>query len=113
MNLGDSFGEAGLSKQRAVLLCKFDRVHSSGMGAGSILRRDYDWVGVAFSTNENSSDESVFSRGSSVATEDGDSTSQACIMEDLFQGDSIKLILFSCSDAQNVMLVYQRGCKRW
>ena len=63
---------------------EFYGAHSSDMGTGSILCRDYDGVGIAFSTNEDSNDERVFSRGSSVATEDGNSTGQACIMEGLF-----------------------------
>ena len=44
------------------------------MGARSIQSRDYDWVRVALAANEDSSDESVFSRGNAVLAEDGDST---------------------------------------
>ena len=64
-------------------LGKFDQIHISSMGAGSILCRDYDWIGIALATNENTSDVSVFSRGGSVPAEDGKSTGQACIVESL------------------------------
>ena len=40
-----------------------------------------------------------------MLAEDGDSTGQACTMEGLFQGDSMKLVLLSCGDAKDVMFI--------
>ena len=57
-----------------MLLGKFDQIHSSSMGAESILCRDYDWIGISLAANENTSDEPVFSNGNLVLAEDGDST---------------------------------------
>ena len=51
------------------------------MGARGILCRDYDWIGVAFSTNENTSDNAILSSSLLVLAMNCDSSSVAIIIE--------------------------------
>ena len=70
-DLGDSLREA----------CIFHGDQSGCMGARVILCRDYDWIGVAFSTNKNTSDNAIFSSSPLVLAMDRDSSSVAIIVE--------------------------------
>jgi hypothetical protein len=58
------------------------------MGAGGILCRDYDWVGVTFSTNENTGNKPVLGGSYFVLATDGDNPSVAIIMELLMEGEA-------------------------
>ena len=59
------------------------------------------------------SDKPVFGRDEVVLAENGDSTSGAGSMEGLLNRDAMKLVLFICCDAKNIMLIDQGGSKRW
>ena len=75
------------------------------MGAGRILCRDYYRVGVAFSTNENTGDNSVFGSSHLVLAMNGDSPCVTVLMEGLVEGEATEFLpLFRC-DAKEIMLI--------
>ena len=97
-----------------MFLGEFDGIHRSSMGDGSILYRNYDWIGATLAADEYSSDKSIFGRGVSMSADDGYSTSGTDSLEDLFKGDATKWFFslagmprISCS----LMRVEMRACK--
>ena len=58
------------------------------MEARSILCWDYDWVGVALSTNEDTGKEAVFSCGELVLAQNRDGTGSAVAIKFLSESDT-------------------------
>ena len=75
------------------------------MGAGGILCRNYDWVELLFSTNQNADDNPVFSCSQLVPAMDGDSTSVTVIMEVLVQSKAAEFLSLLGSDSKEIMLI--------
>ena len=83
------------------------------MGAGGILCRDYDWVGVALSTDEDTGNNSILGGSYLVLAMDGDSPSVAIIMELLMEGEDAEFLWLLRCDAKEIMLIDENGSKRW
>ena len=83
------------------------------MGTRGILFRDYDWMGITFSTNENSGDNPVFSRSQLVATVNSDSSCVAILMEVLMKGEATEFLALLGSDAKEVMLIDKCRSESW
>ena len=76
------------------------------MGAGGILYRDYDWVGVTFATNEHTGDNTVLGCGQLVLAMDGDSSTSIAVSVQLLMEREVTefLPLLGC-DAKEVMII--------
>jgi hypothetical protein len=86
---------------------------SGCIGARGILIRNYDWMRVAFTSNENASDNPVFSCSQLVPAVDGDSSCVAILVEVLVKGEATEFLSLLGSDAKEVMLIDECGGKRW